>query len=276
MSMPRLIATDLDGTFLDPAGHYDHARFDRLLGQYQQRGGHFVVATGDPLRHVHDLFGRLANVAALTYVVEDGALMMTSAGRVLQTHEIPRPLLQQAVTWLQTAPSMAKPFLITCGRERAYTQLPAAGERFNASRQFYPRLTHVADLLAVLDPILKVDVTWLKSDVTPQVAAFNREFAGRLVATSSGLGGMNVTLPRVNKATAVQALATNWQIPAAQVAAFGDSGNDLALLRWAGQGYAMANAAPEVLAAVPQHTRATNAQPVVLDALATWLAAFEQ
>ena len=276
MRMPRLIATDLDGTFLNPAGRYDHDRFDRLLDQYQQRGGHFVVATGDPLSHVQDLFGGLANAAVLTYVVEDGALMTTSTGQVLQVHEIPGPLWRQAMAWLQTAPSMVNPFLIVCGRERAYTQLAASGERFNASRQFYPHLTHVDDLSIVQEPILKLDVTWLKADVLPQVAAFNREFAGRLVATSSGLGGMNVTLPQVSKATAVQAIAANWQIPASQVAAFGDSGNDLALLQWAGQGIAMANAAPEVRQAVPQHTRTTNALPAVLDTFASWLAAFEQ
>lgn len=274
--LPRLIATDLDGTFLDPQGAYDHARLDRTLRALARHGSHFVVATGDPLDHVQDLFGGLQEAAALTYVVEDGALTATGQGTVLQTRPIPADLVHAAVTWIKTAPSFAGNFLISCGVTRAYTELPAAGKRFAASRAFYPSLTHVADLTRVNAPILKLDVTWHHLDVQPQVAAFNRQFAGQLVATSSGLGGLNVSLPSVSKATAVQALAQDWHLSRTQVAAFGDSGNDLALLRWAGQGIAVANAAPEVLAVTTTHTTQTNAAPVVLDQIDAWLAAFEE
>ncbi|GEO68860.1 HAD family hydrolase [Levilactobacillus acidifarinae] len=274
--LPRLIATDLDGTFLDPRGTYDHARLDRTLRALTRHGSRLVVATGDPLNHVQALFGGLQEAAQLTYVVEDGALTATGRGTICQTRPIPAELVRTAVAWMQTAPSFTGNFLISCGVTRAYTELPATGDRFRASQAFYPSLTHVAQLGRVTVPILKLDVTWHHSDVAPQVAAFNREFAGRLVATSSGLGGLNVSLPGVNKATAVQALAQDWRVSREQVAAFGDSGNDLALLRWAGQGIAVANAAPEVRAIADQQTTRTNAAPVVLDQIDAWLATFEE
>ncbi|MDT6981187.1 HAD-IIB family hydrolase [Levilactobacillus zymae] len=274
--LPRLIATDLDGTFLDPRGTYDHARLDRLLRKLAQHDSHFVVATGDPLDHVVELFGDLAAVHELTYVVEDGALTVTGRGEVLQTQVIPTPLVRTAITWIQRDPRLADNFLISCGADRAYTELPVTSARFRASQAFYPSLTHVAHLTQVTAPILKLDVTWHRTDVRPQVAAFNHRFAPQLTATSSGLGGFNVSLPGVNKATAVQALARDWQISSTQVAAFGDSGNDLALLQWAGQGIAVANAAPEILAEADQCTTRTNASPVVLDQIAAWLAAFAE
>lgn len=268
---PRLIATDLDGTFLDGVGRYDAHRFDQQLAKMQARQIRFVVTTGDPLDHAQELFAPLKNRATITYVVEDGALIAQATGQVLQCAAIAPARWQAATNWIQRTPLMTGCFVIACGWKKAYTQLPAAGQRFRESRVFYPSLTHVDDLNTVTDSILKLDLTWLKTDIAPQVAAFNRRFVGNLVATSSGLGGMNVTLPGVNKAAALQYLGDRWQIGSGQMAAFGDSGNDLAMLREVGQGFAVANAAPEVLAGSPQQTSDTNEAGAVLNQIARWL-----
>jgi hydroxymethylpyrimidine pyrophosphatase-like HAD family hydrolase len=54
----------------------------------------------------------------------------------------------------------------------------------------------------------------------------------------------------VSKATTLARLCEGHGIDAAEVAAFGDMPNDLPMLMWAGRSYAVANAHPEVLAAV--------------------------
>ncbi|MGY5340462.1 HAD-IIB family hydrolase [Levilactobacillus spicheri] len=269
--LPRIIATDLDGTFLDPQGTYDRKRFDRLLAQLDQRGSRVVIATGDPLDHVHDLFGDLRHAKLLTYIVEDGAMIVDGAGNVLQVRQIPRDLCQFAIRWIQSSPDLASNYLITCGARQSYTELAADSPRFRASRKFYPGLTSVPDLLDVEDEILKLDVTWEHDDVFAQVAAFNRQFAGQLLGTSSGLGGMNVTLPTVSKGNALSLLQQYWGVTTTEMAAFGDSGNDLAMLQQVGEGIAMANATPEVLALISRHTDQTNQYPVVLDQLDQWL-----
>mgnify|MGYP003361932409 CR=1 FL=1 len=268
---PRLIATDLDGTFLDNDGRYDAHRFEAQLTVMAQRQVRFVVATGDPLDHAQELFAPLKHRAAITYVVEDGALITTATGQVLKCAAIPTTLWQAAVTWISRTPVMADCFVIACGWRKAYTQLPADSERFKESQVFYPSLTHVDQLTTVTDGILKLDLTWLKTDIAPQVAAFNQRFVGSLRATSSGLGGMNVTLPGVNKAAALQYLGDTWQIGSAQMAAFGDSGNDAAMLELVGQGFAVANAAPEVLRESRQQTPDTNDEGAVLNQIARWL-----
>lgn len=269
--LPRLIATDLDGTFLDVHGDYDHARLDALLVDLDRRGSRLVLATGDPLDHVYQLFGDLKHADLLTYVVEDGAMIVSGTGTVLQQNAMPATLSRQAIAWIQTAPLLAENFLIACAPQAAYTELAATSDRFAASQVYYPSLTSVADLLAVTAPVLKLDVTWLRNDVSAQVAAFNHTFAGQLVGTSSGLGGMNVTLPTVSKGAALAFLQQRWQLTTDQLAAFGDSGNDLSMLQLVGQGIAIANAAPEVLTAIPRHTQRTNVHPAVMDQIADWL-----
>ena len=61
---------------------------------------------------------------------------------------------------------------------------------------------------------------------------------------------LEVSALGVSKASTLARLAASWGIGQDDVVAFGDMPNDVEMLRWAGTGYAMANAHPEVLAAV--------------------------
>ncbi|WP_318765356.1 HAD hydrolase family protein [Lactiplantibacillus carotarum] len=42
----KLIATDMDGTFLDNHGEYDHPRFAKIYQELQRRDIQFVIASG--------------------------------------------------------------------------------------------------------------------------------------------------------------------------------------------------------------------------------------
>ena len=44
--MIKLVATDMDGTFLDEAGQFDMERLKALLSSYKKRGIYFAVASG--------------------------------------------------------------------------------------------------------------------------------------------------------------------------------------------------------------------------------------
>ena len=54
--------------------------------------------------------------------------------------------------------------------------------------------------------------------------------------------------PHVDKGTALAVVAGYYGIPREKVVAFGDAGNDIPAIRWAGLGVAMANANAEVQA----------------------------
>ena len=63
---------------------------------------------------------------------------------------------------------------------------------------------------------------------------------------------------RATKGNALAYLAERWGLQAADFAAFGDSLNDLSMLQWAGEGVAVANARPDVLAQVKRHCGANR------------------
>jgi hydroxymethylpyrimidine pyrophosphatase-like HAD family hydrolase len=66
----------------------------------------------------------------------------------------------------------------------------------------------------------------------------------------------------VSKASALAEWCAEAGVRAGEVAAFGDMPNDLPMLKWAGTGYAMANAHPEVLAATRWRAPAHDADGV--------------
>jgi hydroxymethylpyrimidine pyrophosphatase-like HAD family hydrolase len=81
---------------------------------------------------------------------------------------------------------------------------------------------------------------------------------------SSTSGLLEVSAAGISKATTLARVCAERGIPAAEVVAFGDMPNDLPMLAWAGQAWAMGNAHPDVLAAVDQHTAANDADGVAI------------
>ena len=47
----KLIATDMDGTLLDPRGQLDLPRLEKILDQLDERGIRFVIATGNEVNY---------------------------------------------------------------------------------------------------------------------------------------------------------------------------------------------------------------------------------
>ena len=69
---------------------------------------------------------------------------------------------------------------------------------------------------------------------------------------------MELAAGGVNKGTALQALAAHLGLGPEQVMAFGDAGNDLEMLSWAGWSFAMDNASPQAKAAAKYRTAANT------------------
>lgn len=86
------------------------------------------------------------------------------------------------------------------------------------------------------------------------------EIVGHLVTPthSSGRALIEMSAQGVTKATALATLAERHQIKPHEVIAFGDMPNDLPMLSWAGTSYGVANAHPDVLAAVDHLTAGNN------------------
>lgn len=90
--------------------------------------------------------------------------------------------------------------------------------------------------------------------------------AGKLEATSSGHGSIDLIIPGCHKAYGLKKLLNYYKIDAKDLMACGDGGNDIEMLALAGHSYAMANGSDEVKK-VAKYQAATNDEDGVLHAL---------
>ena len=84
-----------------------------------------------------------------------------------------------------------------------------------------------------------------------------------MIPVSSGHGDIDLIIPGVHKANGLAKLGKEWGIEPAEIAAFGDSGNDIEMLKYAGFSYAMENAQEKVKEAAEEIIRSNNQEGVL-------------
>ncbi len=100
----------------------------------------------------------------------------------------------------------------------------------------------------------KIQAFCLTTEIQREVIAGTAERFPQLAVTTSVTRNAEINDGRANKGAALAALAERLGIPMGKVAAFGDGTNDLTMIRTAGVGVAMGNAAEEVKAAADRVT----------------------
>ena len=95
---------------------------------------------------------------------------------------------------------------------------------------------------------------------------FGQRLDGKLEATTSGHGSIDLIVPGCHKASGLKRLVKRWGISPEQCKAFGDGGNDIEMLKYCGHSYAMANA-PENVKQAAKQVCPSNEEDGVLVAL---------
>lgn len=237
----KLVAADLDGTLLHSDGTIS-ARTREALLALQAQGVIVVFVTGRPLRWARDVFDDVGDHGMA--IVSNGALVWDVHGD--------RPDLVRAV-----APEVG---VAACERIREAIPGSAFGtesldgiklEDSFRSRYELPRGIPRGPLPDIFEgQVLKILAR--HEELGPQ------EFWDRAgeavgenleVVWSSSTTLLEMSAAGVTKASTLARWAEQHGVTPADVTAFGDMPNDIAMLQWAGTSYAMANAHPSVKAA---------------------------
>ncbi|WP_236683496.1 Cof-type HAD-IIB family hydrolase [Demequina aurantiaca] len=238
----RLIAVDMDGTFLD-ADHKLPHNFDAFLDALGERGITFCPASG---RQYYSLFEQMGERAdGLDFIAENGAYVLQGTEEVSSTL-MDDALVRRVVTRLREhAAGGGDIGVVVCGKKSAYVE--RADEAFLAeTSRYYRSLATIDDLLDwPEDGILKIavfDFDGSEHGAAPVLTEFSDE--GRVAV--SGKHWVDLMGLTTNKGGALRALQDALGVTASQTMAFGDYLNDLELLDAAEWSYAMANAHPQV------------------------------
>ena len=261
----RLIAFDLDGTLLGSDGRISE-RTKNTLELAAQRGIHLAIASGRPFTALPE---ELFHLPWLRYAItSNGSSIFTMAdGRRIFSRDM-RPETAAAV--LDIAEEAAFPweiFIDGTGYAPAPYVRKASDFGAPARANAYVSRTRVPvdDMSAFArNSLAKIEGINMIVPDPVRKAALQQELAGipQLYITSSVSHYIEMADGSVSKSAALKALAERLGLTMQQTVAFGDSLNDLDLIRSAGTGIAMANALPQLLEAADDHALSNDADGV--------------
>ena len=246
---PRIVACDLDGTLVRSDGTVSD-RTVKALHRAEEGGATVVFVTGRPPRWMHDVATR-TGVRGLAICANGALVYDLGERRVIYSRLLPPEISQALLPRLRDAfPGIA----FAVETEAGFAREPNYRARYDVGQEH--RVAPAEELLA--EPIAKL-LARHEDMTSDELLDAAREIVGdqaTLTHSSSGLGGalLEISAPGVSKATTLELLCEQRGLTFEDVLAFGDMPNDLPLLSWAGSAWAMANAHPDVLAAVDDVT----------------------
>lgn len=258
----RMVAVDMDGTFVHDDHSYDRPRFERLRARMDAAGVRFVVASGTHMERLRNAFDRPEDLA---FVADNGAYVIDRGEEVF----VAQLADADAARVIDAFEAHGKLAILGSGPERVYITPSIDDEHFEILREVMPSATRVDSLHEVRGKINKFaafDTGGLSGELDPVLLAALGEV---VVPVTSGHLSMDFILPGVHKASGLVRLMDRWGVEPAQLAAFGDSANDIEMLKFAGHGIAMANATPQVKE-VADAVVASNNDDGVLEQLSIW------
>ncbi|MCG7387837.1 Cof-type HAD-IIB family hydrolase [Pantoea sp. ACRSB] len=268
MTAVKMVAVDMDGTFLDNQKQYDRQRFMRCYEEMKARDIKFVVASGNQYYQLTSFFPTIASEIA--FVAENGAWILDGEEELF-CGEFSRPDVYALLDTLQKGDYPGLRYIL-CGRESAY-YFEGADEQWLAKMRHYcHRLKAIQSLEETShDRLFKFALNLSDDYVEPLMADIQRLHKGAAAATSSGHGSVDLIVPGHHKANGLNILAQRWGIDHQQVLAFGDGGNDLEMLRQSGFSFAMANA-PQRVKEAARYAAPANSDAGVLQVIEKMLA----
>ncbi len=244
---PRLVATDLDGTLLRSDGTLD-ARTREAIARVEASGVPVVLCTARPARVLRPL-AQATGHRGIAVCSNGSVIWDLHTERVLDTFPFTVRAAREVVARLRAALPEA-----TWAMERH--------DVFAREPRYVPHWPVPDDtVIAELDALLRVAPLqlmvrhpWLSGD---ELVAHARELVSDLAELSHSSTAdtlLEIGAAGVSKASGLALLCQRRGVDRADVLAFGDMPNDLAMLQWAGRSVAVANAHPDVIAIADEVT----------------------
>ena len=268
----KVIATDMDGTLLDPRGQLDLPRLEKILDQLDQRGVRFVIATGNEIHRMRQLLGHLAERVVL--VVANGARIFEN-NELLQAQTWDEDMVDKALTHFKGRECQDQ-FVVTAmngGFVKAGTVFTELDKFMTPEmiEKLYQRMNFVDEFdSSLFGGVLKMSMVVGEERSSSVLQEVNDLFDGRVRAVSSGYGCIDILQDGIHKAWGLEELLKRWNLKPEQIMAFGDSENDIEMLEIAGISYATENAEGRVKE-IATEVAPANSQAGVYQVLENWL-----
>lgn len=235
----RMIAVDMDGTFLNHESTYDHERFLKAYAKMKEQGITFVVASGNPLKQLKGNFPEIAE--ELTYVSENGAYIVKGSEQ-LYLDCLDEKNIQAIIACLKAHPDV---LCWACTQNQSYTLNTLSDHYFKMFLPYFPGVKRIEDFSLIKDPILKFALYLPEQNVAERMANFESVTDDAVHVVDSGHYCVDLIPAHVNKGEGMSFLMRTFGWKPDEIMAFGDAYNDFEMLKKVKYGYAMSNAKPD-------------------------------
>ncbi|KQB83358.1 Cof-type HAD-IIB family hydrolase [Corynebacterium oculi] len=271
---PQLIVSDIDGTLITSAERVPE-RLRAVLGRAVDKQCAVALATGRPHRWIFPVLEQLP-VRPVCATANGAVLYDPVTDTILRAHELAPDTMRDVVARARAALG-ERGVQMSVAVERCGTSaFDPEGELFVVSPQYVHTweaqgfsVCEEAEVLA--EPAVKLllrNEYMTSAQMYEAIApALDPRVAHLTYSMSEGM--LEVAAPGVTKRLAVEDLARRYGVERERVVCFGDMPNDIEMLRWAGVGVAMGNAAPVVKEAADLVTD-TNDECGVAQVLEGW------
>lgn len=248
--MIRLVATDMDGTFLTSDRKLLPKNVE-MVHQLLEAGITFCLASGRGISTIEPFWHELG-VKGPT-VSSNGAFVIDHAGTTIANHALPEQIVTQLIQYAQTHSIHVN---LYSGDEIFFSQDGEFADLYRLRTGCFPTIQSLAELNSLsATKLLFVDHPERIIHHTEEV---RKILAGTDIAIVISEPDYLEFLPiGINKGIGLAKLAESLGIAASEVAAIGDWTNDLEMLTWAGFSACVSNAALEIKA-VAQKSYGSN------------------
>lgn len=242
MSEFKLIASDMDGTFLREDGSFDREHLEALLPKLKQAGQLFTVASGRAMLALEKIFAGFDDQIA--FVAENGSFVQYQ-GQILFEAKMPKATYLNLLELLDQLPDLQGYML--SGRKGAYVRDTVTQDYIDHVSHYYENIQPVRSFDDIDDDIFKVTIDVDPETIREREAWLSQQFED-LTAMTTGFQSMDIVLSHVDKSTGLRGMCQKLGIDPSQILAFGDNMNDYQMLELAGHAVATANARDEIKA----------------------------
>ncbi len=236
----KMVFSDLDGTLLNSA-HHVPAATAQYLRVLSAPGVPFVIVTARMPQAAYPLQEEIGISSPI--ICYGGALTLDARHQILRSVTLSATDTARVMVWVQKKwPD------VSCSLYAQNTWYAPQDKLVEEES----RITGVTAQPLVCNQKVRAHKVFLmvrESERCPQMLEQLKQAFSALCVSYSGFGHIEITAPGACKAQALQDLCQQLHIPVSQSVAFGDSLNDADMLRAAGLGVAVANAAAQVRAA---------------------------
>jgi Cof subfamily protein (haloacid dehalogenase superfamily) len=247
--LPKLIATDLDGTLVhsdDTVSAYTHEVLDRV----RAAGIRIVGATGRGPR-LAELTRNDIRAADFLVLAQGGWVLDQNDGRYLRTARLPGAALAGVLADLEASLGPLSVMVEVLENDDA----PLWGD-IDPTWRYPVAVEERLRAECLTGDVIKAFVRSFEHDVDDLLAAAQRIVPASVASvTQAGLNYVEICPPDVDKGTGLAVVAESVGVDPADVLVFGDMPNDLPMFAWAGWSrVAVANAHPSILAVADEVT----------------------